>query len=186
MLLQQIFEGGAAARTPASDVSRAEAKLDAAKQELKMIMRNAGSVFQSGIKPEYKSRVDKAKAAVAAAVADLDHAKAIPDIAASLHKGQSEVASNQAAHTPEVKKREFGAAISKGFDDWNLLRKQYGGDRGLNDVIHAAALKQTEDATYPLDVAQLAQSFGVPARSMYKRLEQPELFQTSMLMPKNM
>lgn len=186
MLLQQIFEREATERSPVSDVSRAEAKLASAKNELKMIMRHAGSVFQSGIKPEYKSRVDKAKAAVATAVSELEHAKAVPDIAASMHKGQSEVAANQAAYTPEVKKREFGAAISKGFDDWGILRKQYGGDEGLNDAIHNAAIKQTEDATYPLDVAQLAQAFGVPARSMYKRLEQPELFKTSMLMPKNM
>lgn len=186
MLLQQIFERETSKSSSASAVSRAEAKLASAKDELKMIMRHAGSVFQSGIKPEYKSRVDKAKAAVATAVSELSHAKAIPDIAASMHKGQSEVAATQAAYTPEVKKRDFGAAISKGFDDWGLLRTRFNGDEGLNDAIHDAAIEQTEDATYPLDVAQLAQAFGVPARSMYKRLEQPELFKTSMLMPKNM
>lgn len=179
MRLQQLFEKGD------PDVARLEMKIQRLKAEMRDLMQSAGSVFQSGIRPEYRHLVDKKRREIQVASDELAHARQRPGIEAALRAAQASTAAAQSSVTPDQKRKQFGQSISKGFDDWASLRKQHGGDEGLDKAIHQAALRQTEDGTYDLSVEQLAQEFGVPVRSMYRRLEEPTLFSTSMLMPKN-
>jgi hypothetical protein len=167
------------------ETTRVEMKISRLRSELKEIMKKAGSVFQSGIKPEYKNLVDKKKREIAVATEELEAAKNKPGIEAELHAANKAAAEKAAAITPEDKAKQFSDSVKKGFDDWSDMRTKHGGDAGLNLAIHAAAKKQTDDSKYDLNVEQLAKEFGVPGRSMYKRLETTAMHKTAMMMPKN-
>lgn len=178
MQLHELFEG-------VSEVQRAQAELTRLKTEYRQLMKSAGSVFQSGVKPEYKDRVSRLKFSMKTAQDRLDHANALPAIIDDQRNAARTLAATRASYTPDQKKQDFSKAVSRGFDVWDDLRDEHGGDEGLDQAIHQAAIAQTEDGKYKLDVDQLAQTFGVPTRSMYKRLESPQLFKTAAMMPKN-
>lgn len=176
--LYEEFEGNVAAQ-------RASKRVRELNQAHKQLMSRASSAAaQSGIKPEYAQRVKQSLAQIDIAKQQLAQAIKAPEIEAEQRSAAQKVASDQVEfNSPEQRKQRFGQAVSSGFDNWAGLRNQYGGDEGIDQALITAAMKQTEDGAYPLDVAQLAQEFDIPVRSLYRWLERPSLVQVKRMTP---
>lgn len=156
------------------------------RDELRALKSRAASVEQSGVSHQYDAQVERLNNRMIALQQDLRAAENAPGIEADQRAAARRISDAKAAavQTTDVKSAR-GSAISAGFAKWAELRDQYKGNDGLNRAIKAAALAQTEHGKHRLDVDKLAKEFGVPTRTMYRRLEVPALMSVRMLMPIN-
>lgn len=137
-------------------------------QRKQLIQRHAGSGFQSGINPIYANRVNQIDAQLKVLYAELEHALKAPEIEKQILTQRQQAASN-------VPQQTHGDRVKQGMQRWLELAQQYGGEHGLNKAIRDAAIKQTDNGRYFLDVKQLATDFDVAEKTMRKRLEFPQL-----------
>lgn len=174
MRLINLFE------TSETAILRKISELKAQKQE---IMKRAASGFQSGVAPQYKDQVDRINAALKAAYAELEHAKAKK---AEGHAVDWESVAKAKFADRERREMddEFSAAVSAGMEHWADLRRQYGGEGGLIHHIKQTAARLTQSGQKPLNVEELAKAYGVPVRSMYRYLERPEFTNIRALLPR--
>lgn len=161
MNLTKLFE--------ASSVESIRLKIATLKDQRKQIVQKyAGSGFQSGINPVYANRVKQIDAQLAVLSKELEHALKVPDIEKQLSVQRQQ----QAASTPQ---QTHGDRVKQGMQRWIDLATQYGGEHGLNKAIRDAAIRQTDNGRYFLDVKQLALDFDVAEKTMRKRLEFSQL-----------
>lgn len=154
---------------PQDPTFRLEQALTRARAELKDLITRGGSVQQSGIRPEYRPRIEQKRNEIKALEQSLHAAKERPSVEKTIQAANMRMQASK-QDWEATKAQRHAEAVKAGQQRWTDLAAEYGNEYKLNQAIVSQAVKQTVNGQYPLDVEQLANHFNVAARTMYKRI----------------
>jgi hypothetical protein len=183
LLRELLFE-----MEPEIELANMRAKIADLKKEKDQLVKRSAAFVQSGVAPQFKNHYDR----IQSAIADLKQKiEQLPSRQAA-HQ-QSEKHREELKHilnTPEYKEKQKQAehvrqAITQGMEYWKDLRNQYGSELNLVKEFIKIGMKLTNQGKKELSVDELAKHFDVPARTMYKWLNRPDLKVLRTLMPRS-
>lgn len=145
------------------------------KDQIDDLKKRGAFVGQGIVAPQYKGQYDRLQRQLDVVAKEIERSYAAQKISKDHREAEKEYTKARLAITVDDKKAKFAKNVKDGQEKWEVLRKQYGGEKGLIDAIKAKVTKLTLDGTELLVMSKLAKAFGVPERTMYKMFERPDL-----------
>lgn len=180
MLLEDL------ATSAEAEIASLTTKLQQAKAELSAAKKQASAVYHQGQKLENLPHVNRLQSLVTSLSSKLEAAHKKKEIQAAQRSAHAQLANIDREQVKVNNRVGHGEAISRGFQRWNEVYNEYGGEKGFAKELYRRAMLQTNNGVQDLDVIALAREIGVEWRNLYRKLEHDvNLAAVARLMPKN-
>lgn len=157
--------------------------IEKAQNELKVLLKQATAAHQ-GISPTFKARVEKARAAVAAAK---QAATAVPSDKHEVDRREfwNSVAKKKDSESSTAKQQRYGENIKKGQEETKALNNSSKITDSLDELaekVYAYVKQATNDGSVKITGADIAHHFNKPVTSVNRWLTKPAFIKAARLM----